>query len=358
MTYVREDRSLDLFTKKALIVVAIGIALALLWVVRDIVVLVFIAAVLAAGIAPAVHWVRVRWRFWFHRNLPRGRAVMIVYLPFVIIVVTLLLVLVPRLISDWRQLSVQLPVIVEQNLVEPLEKYIPMTQVRQALREGIEVPQATVFIYVRSAAMAIASIIAILFMIAYMLIDAERLRNLLLLIYPADVRGERRRTLIRMARRMSSWLGGQIILAAIIGVMTFAALVALRIPYALPLAILAAFGELIPVIGPILGAVPALAMALLSSPWQFWSLLIFAVLLQKLENLFIAPRVMSSKVSVSPLAIIIAFMVGATLLGIVGAIMAIPVAAIAQVALDEVFVQRRERRLDLERSGTLLRRVD
>src|SRR5687767_12098877 len=78
MTYVREDRSLELFTKKALIVVAIGIALALLWIVRDIVVLVFIAAVLAAGIAPAVHWVRLRWRYWFHRHLPRGKAVMIV----------------------------------------------------------------------------------------------------------------------------------------------------------------------------------------------------------------------------------------------------------------------------------------
>lgn len=358
MTYVKEERSLELFTKKVLILVAIGLALVLLWVVRDIVVLVFIAAVLAAGIAPAVHWVRVRWRFWFRRNLARGKAVMIVYLPFAIIMVTLLLVLVPRIISDWRQLSAQLPALVEQNLVKPLEKYVPMDPVRQALREGIDVPQSTVFIYVRSAAMAIASIIAVLFMVAYMLIDAERLRNLLLLVYPADVRGDRRRTLIRMANRMSSWLAGQLILAAIIGIVTFVALLALKIPYALPLAILAAFGELIPVLGPILGAIPGLAMALLSSPWQFWSFLLFAILLQKVENLFIAPRVMSSKVSISPLAIIIAFMIGASLLGIAGAIMAIPVAAIAQVALDEGFVQPRERRQDVERAGTLLRRVD
>jgi predicted PurR-regulated permease PerM len=80
--------------------------------------------------------------------------------------------------------------------------------------------------------------------------------------------------------------------------------------------------------------------------------------LQKAENLFIVPRVMSRKVSISPLAVFIAFMIGASLLGIVGAIMAIPVAAIAQVAFDEVFVSRRERRQDLDRAGTLLRKAD
>ena len=67
---------------------------------------------------------------------------------------------------------------------------------------------------------------------------------------------------------------------------------------------------------------------------------------------------MSKKVSISPLAVFIAFMIGASLLGIVGAIMAIPVAAIVQVAFDEAFVARRERRQDLERAGTLLRKAD
>jgi predicted PurR-regulated permease PerM len=117
-------------------------------------------------------------------------------------------------------------------------------------------------------------------------------------------------------------------------------------------------GELIPVIGPTIGAVPALAIALLHSRWQFWAVLAFAFLLQKAENWFIVPRVMSKKVAVSPLAIFVAFMIGASLLGVIGAIIAIPVAAIVQVAFEEVFVKRRERRLDLDRSGTLLRKAD
>jgi predicted PurR-regulated permease PerM len=210
----------------------------------------------------------------------------------------------------------------------------------------------------RNAAAAIASIFAVLFMVAYMLIDAERLRNLFLLIYRPEVRGKRRRTLMRIAKRMSGWLSAQLLLSLIIGVATFIGLTALRIPYALPLAIIAAVGELIPAIGPTVGAVPALIIALLNSRWQFWSVLAFAFLLQKVENYFIVPRVMSSKVSISPLAIFIAFMIGGSLLGVVGAILAIPIAAIIQVAFDEAFVAHRERRQDSERPGTLLRKAD
>lgn len=354
--YIKDD--LQLFTKKVAVMAAFAAAAALLWLVRDIVLLIFVAAVLAAGIAPAVRRVRILARFWFRRRLERGTAVMIVYLPFVLLVVTVALVVVPQLVNDWQALSEQLPKVIEENVLRPLDRYIPVEPLRQILRDGIQLEGSSIFGYVRGVAVVIGGAIAVLFMVAYMLIDAERLRNLILLFYPAEVRGERRRTLSRMGRKMSSWLAGQLILAAVIGLATFCALLLLRIPYALPLAILAAVGELVPVIGPILGALPALAVALLSSSWQFWSVLLFAVLLQKFENLFIAPRVMARKVEVSPLAVFIAFMIGASLLGVLGAILAIPVAAILQVAIDEAFVSKRERRQDLERPGTLLRRVD
>ncbi len=359
--YPREEwRNIELetFAKKVAIVAAFGVLLLLLWVVREILILIFIAAVLAAGIAPAVYRVRVLSRFWFHRDIPRGTAVMVVYLPFLATMVLLLLFLVPRLFADWQTLSTQAPALIEKNILQPLDKYVSMDPVRDAMREGITVQRSTMIAYMRNAATGIASVVAVFFMVAYMLMDATRLRNLILLFYPADVRAERRRTLNRMARRMSSWLSGQLLLAAIIGVSTFLFLLFLRLPYALPLAILAAFGEMIPVLGPILGTTPALLIATLHSKWQFWAMLLFAVLLQKFENLFIAPKVMARKVRVSALAVFIAFMIGASLLGIVGAILAVPVAAIVQVAFDEMFVSRRERRQDRDRAGTLRRRAD
>ncbi|MDQ3282806.1 MAG: AI-2E family transporter [Acidobacteriota bacterium] len=354
----RPRSELELFTKKVLIVAGIAALAALLWFARDILLLVSVAAALAAGIAPAVWRVRVYWRYQFHRKLSRGSAVMIVYLPLLIGVVSFFALVIPHLIADTRDLARQLPALVDRNILVPLERYVPMGAVRAQLEHGVAVPRATVFAYARNVATVIASLFAVMFMVAYMLIDAERLRNLFLLIYPPEVRGDRRRALMRVANRMSSWLSGQLLLSVIIGVATFVALVALRIPYALPLAILSAVGELIPVIGPTVGAIPVLAIALLHSRWQFWSYLVFAVLLQKAENLFIVPRIMSKKVSISPLAVFIAFMIGGSLLGIIGAIMAVPFAAIIQVAFDEAFVSRRERRLNVDRAGTLLRKAD
>lgn len=354
----RPRGELELFTRKVLIIIMIAAVAALLWFTRDVLVLVFIAAVLAAGISPAVRRVRILWRYQFRRKLSRGTAVMIVYLPLLVTVIIVGIVVVPHFIADTRELTRRLPELIEQNILTPLERYVPVAPIREELRGGIELPRSRVFSYMRNAAAAIASIFAVLFMVAYMLIDAERLRNLFLLVYPPEVRGQRRRTLIRIGKRMSAWLSAQLLLCVIIGVSTFVGLTLLRVPYALPLAIIAGVGELIPAIGPTVGAVPALIVALLSSRWQFWAVLIFAVLLQKVENYFIVPRVMARKVSVSPLAVFIAFMIGASLLGVMGAIMAIPVAAIMQVAFDEAFVARRERRQDVERSGTLLRKAD
>ena len=350
---------LELFTRKVLIVMAAATAALLMWNARDVLLLIFIAAVIAAGIAPVVRRLRILWRYQFRRPLSRGAAVMIVYLPFLLAVLLFGIVIVPRFIVDMQELGGRMPALIEQNILQPAERYgIPVGVVRTELSDGIELPRSRVFAYMRNAAAAVASVFAVLFMVAYMLIDGERLRNLFLLVYPPEVRGERQATMRRIARKMTSWLSGQLLLSAIIGITTFIGLTALRIPYALPLAIIAAVGELIPLIGPTVGAVPALAVALLHSRWQFWAVLIFAVVLQKAENWFIVPRVMSRKVSVSPLAVFVAFMIGASLLGVIGAIIAIPVAAILQVAFEEAFVARRERRLDLERAGTLLRKAD
>jgi predicted PurR-regulated permease PerM len=337
---------LETFTKKALVVVALAIALSLLWFTRRILILVFIAAVLAAGISPVVHRVRVVGRRFLHRNMPRGTAILIVFFPFLILVVFLGITIVPRVISDTHALSAQLPTLLARLLPPRVHEYL----------RGVVVQRSSVFIFVRGAASAIASVAAILFMVVYMLIDAHRLRNMILLLYPENVRGERRRVMKRIARRMTAWLSGQLVLCGVFGIATFIGLIVLRIPYALPLALLATIGELVPVIGPIMAAIPALAIAILQSRWQFWSVLAIALVLQKIENFFIAPRVMARKLRISPLSVFIAFMIGGSLLGIAGAIMAIPVAAILQVTFDEVFVKRRERRQDVMRAGVLVRR--
>jgi predicted PurR-regulated permease PerM len=354
----RDD--LSLFVSKLFIAVAFGLVLIVLWRVRHVLTLILIAAVIAAGIAPAVRRVQIRGRFHLRRRIARGTAAVIVYFPFLFLVALLAALTIPALMVDTRDLFRELPPLIDQKLLKPLERYVEVNQARTFLYEkGRDaLAELPILGYLKGAAGVIASVVAVLFMVIYMLIDADRLRNLFLLFYPAHERSDKRRVIDRMGRRMSSWLSAQLLLAGIIGVTTFVVLLLLRIPYALPLALVAAVGEMVPVIGPVLGAVPALAVAMFQSPVQFWAVLLMAILIQQVENYFLVPRLMAKKVAVSPLGVFIAFMMGASLLGIIGAMLAVPMAAVVQVAFEEGFLRQRERRQDTERAGTLARSND
>lgn len=356
---VRTD-SLKLFAKKVGIVLLFAMGLLFLYSIRRVVILLFIAAVLAAGISPIVKRVMLLVRHHTGRRIQRGTAVILVYLPFLIGAILLGVFTIPLLLEESQQLAQDLPKLLGEKVLDPLSKYIPTEKLREMLdpKKSGALENLPIFGYIRKAGGLVASLVAILFLIFYMLIDAERLRNLFLLFYPARDRGEKRRQVIRISRKMSSWLQGQLLLALIIAGATFVGLLALGIPYAFLLAILAGIGEVVPVIGPIVGAIPAVAVALFKSDWQFWAVLAMAILIQQFENLFLVPRIMGKKIAVSPLAVFVAFMCGAVLFGIVGAMLAIPVVAIIQVAFDEGFVSRRERRQNLERPGTLAKGND
>ncbi|MFN2238100.1 MAG: AI-2E family transporter [Thermoanaerobaculia bacterium] len=349
---IGSNGELLLFAKKMLIFFGVAIAVVFLWEIRRILILLFIAGVLAAGISPAVHQVRVRTRHYLGKRIRRGTAVILVYVPFLVTAVLFAVFGLPVVLVEGRDLAVQLPALIDQHILTPLGRMLPVDEMRKML--STEAQGIPVFGYLRSAVTLIASIVIVLALIVYIMIDAERLRNLFLLFYPAEERGKKRRTARRISRRMSSWLAGQLTLSLIVGLATLVVLTALRIPYAIPLAIVAAVGEMIPIVGPILSAVPALIVALFLSPWQFWSVLAAAILIQQVENYFLVPRIMSDKVSVSPLAVFVAFLVGGSMLGVVGAILAIPAAAIVQVAFEEGFLTQRERRRDRGRRGTLL----
>jgi predicted PurR-regulated permease PerM len=348
-----EESELHLFTRKVLIVAAVAVGLVFLWSIRRVVILILIAGILAAGVSPAVHRVRVFARHYLGRRIQRGTAVVLVYVPFITAAALFAFFGLPHVLVEGREMAERLPVLIEEKILTPLAPYIPADEVRKVIRPDTE--DVNVFPYIKSAVNLVASIVIVLVLIVYMMVDAERLRNLFLLLYPARERGRRQKTILRLSRRMSSWVAGQLLLALIVGSATFVLLAALRIPYAFPLAIVAGIGEMIPVVGPIVSAIPAVILALFLSPWQFWGVLAGAILIQQLENYLLVPRIMGQKISVSPLAIFVAFLIGGSLLGIVGAILAIPVSAIIQVTFEEAFVAQRERRQDPGRKGRLVR---
>ena len=347
-TGLSDQDQLRVFAKK----LGLVLLLLVLWQIREIVILLLVSGILAAGIAPLVARVRVVARHRLHRRMPRSAAVLLVYLPILLAATLLLFFGLPFLLEQSRSLVNDLPRLLDERVFTPLERYIPMDDFRAMVRRPA-VDDQPVVTYVRGAATVLASTIAVLFIVFYMLIDAERLKNFFLLAFPSNERAANKALVRRMGRRMSAWLAAQLLLAFLIGGATFVVLLVLRIPYALPLAVFAAIGEMIPVVGPILGAIPALAVALFQSPSQFWWFLAAAVVIQQVENLVLVPRLMGNQLHVSPLGIFVAFLIGASLLGIIGAILAAPMAAAAQLIIDQLYVARRERRQESSRRGAI-----
>jgi len=135
--------------------------------------------------------------------------------------------------------------------------------------------------------------------------------------------------------KVSAWLGGQLLLGAIIGTTSAIGLWAIGVPFFYVLALISGIGEMIPVVGPILSAIPALAVASTISLKTVLLVLLFFFLQQQFENHVLVPKVMSRQVGVSAVTVIVALLIGGDLLGIVGAILAVPTAAILLVIASE-----------------------
>jgi predicted PurR-regulated permease PerM len=133
------------------------------------------------------------------------------------------------------------------------------------------------------------------------------------------------------------------LLAGTIGVTSAIGLWALGIPFFYVLALLSALGEMIPIVGPILAAIPAIAIASTVSMKKVLFVVIFFVLQQQLENHILVPKIMSRQVGVSPVTVIVSLLIGGSLLGIVGAILAVPTAAILQVVAGELLADESQK---------------
>jgi predicted PurR-regulated permease PerM len=161
------------------------------------------------------------------------------------------------------------------------------------------------------------------------------MRQSMLRLFPAERRAAVASASRDITVKVSAWLGGQLLLGGIIGVTTAIALWLMGIPFFYVLALIAGIGELIPVIGPIISSIPAIAIAATISYQKAFLVLLFFVLQQQFENHVLVPKIMERQVGVSAVTVIVALMVGADLLGILGAILAVPSAAILQVVFNE-----------------------
>jgi len=342
-----------------LTVVALLVALILLWQVRTFVGWFVIALFLAAVLNPAVNWLQRR-----HRLIKRPLAIALAYLGLLVVLFFVVGIFLPLLIDQINGLTkfvtaaAQAPEgptqyikgLAKQNgLGGLLQRFdTQLADLRKQLGEVVgNLFSATGQIAI-SAAGFLAALATVLTLTFFLILGGERYVNAGVGLFSERHRPLVRRILGQAAGAVSGYVTGNLAISVICGVSTFVVLLLLGMPYAAPLALLVAVLDLVPLVGATLGGALLVIVGLFVEPWKAIVLLVFVLVYQQVESNMLQPLVYSKAVQLNGLVILIALLVGGQLLGIPGALLAIPVAEIIRIVITEILAYRRTTQEDEE----------
>ena len=312
--------------------------------VRNVLLLLYMSGLFAIGFSPIIRLIeKQRLLPVGHRRFPRWLAILVLYLFIIGTLVGIGMLVFPPLYEQGKELVDQAPQMfdrAQQFLIDRglLKEHITIQQAveRAPVGEGEGGATKTVFGAVMGVLGGIFGFLTILILTFYILVDADNLRDAMLQLFSKEERPRVAAASKEIVGKVSAWLGGQLLLAGIIGVTSAIGLWALGVPFFYVLALISAIGEMIPIVGPFLAAIPAIAVASTVSFQKVVLVIIFFVVQQQIENHVLVPKVMERQVGVSAVTVVVALLIGGNLLGIVGAILAVPTAAILQVLFAEV----------------------
>ncbi len=155
-------------------------------------------------------------------------------------------------------------------------------------------------------------------------------------LFPKDSQDEVEDIILKVEEKLGSWLRGQITLSVTIGLLTWIALTIAGVDYALPLALMAGLLEILPTIGPIIAAVPAIIVALSDDPTKALIVLVIYIVIQLFENHVLVPRIMAKAVGLNPLVVLLGIIIGAKLLGVAGALLSVPFISLITVVVNTI----------------------
>ncbi|RMH57247.1 MAG: AI-2E family transporter [Candidatus Hydrogenedentota bacterium] len=301
----------------------------------------------------------------FRLKFRRSRAVTVVLIFFACFVLLVLLLILPPLIRQSVDFVSAVPDYVS-NLRGQVERWAEGRRfppaVRQAIDEGLSIaaekareaaPEIAAFLgnlFVASVSSALGilsfffSTLIFLFVFFFFLRDYHRLRDAMMTAVPPRFRDRAERILREMSRNLRAVLRGQLVVAGIMAALYAVGLLFVGIPYAIPIGILAGFGNFLPYIGPLFGLVPAVLLVFFEAGWVLGPALpglvgivvVFGIV-QFLEGFLLTPRLAGGAVGLGPVATLFAISAGGVLLGIFGVVAALPVAAMIKVLLKEIW---------------------
>jgi predicted PurR-regulated permease PerM len=335
-----------------LTVVVVLVALFLLWQVRTFVGWLVISLFLAAVLNPAVNWLQRR-----HRLIKRPLAIALTYLGVLVALLFVVGIFLPLLVDQingfikFVKTAAQAPEgptqyirgLAKQNgfggLLQRFDAQL--ADLRKQLGDLVgNLFSASGQIAV-SAAGFLAALATVLTLTFFLILGSERYVNAGVGLFAERHQPVVRRILEQAAGAVSGYISGNLAISVICGVTTFVVLLILGMPYPAPLALLVALLDLIPLVGATLGGALLVIVGLFVEPWKAVVLLIFVLVYQQVESNLLQPLVYSQAVQLNGLVILIALLVGGQLLGIPGALLAIPVAEIIRIVITEVGAYRR-----------------
>ena len=301
----------------------------------------FVAIVMGTVLRPAVTWLH-------RRGLPRISGAVLVFLLLLALLIGFALVLFPLIVEQGATIAGAVPgyyqSLREWMINSPIQWIMRLSEFLPATLPGLGATQQTgqqmrtfagqAMGYVASTAQVIFMATAILLLTFHWTLEGPRTIRSLLLLVPKGQRESIGELISAMETKVGSYIAGQGVLCLVIGLMALAAYLLIGLPNALVLALLAGVLEAVPMIGPLLGAIPAALVALSLSPAKLVWVIVATIVIQQLENSLLVPRVMRKAVGVNPFVSLLAIFAFSSFFGIAGALMAIPMAAIIQLLLD------------------------
>ncbi|OGF61885.1 hypothetical protein A2926_00670 [Candidatus Giovannonibacteria bacterium RIFCSPLOWO2_01_FULL_44_40] len=315
-----------------------------LWVLRDIIAVILISIVIASAIEPANH-------FFARFRVPRVLSVVLIYLSAFLLFSLIFYLVVPPLFGDILDFVNTLPSYIEQVLgpQSPLFLLLPelpgaltdfLTSLALSLERSIPAVTSGLFSAGASVFGGVLSFVLLIVISFYLSVQEHGIENFLRIITPLEHEFYILDLWRRSQRKIGRWLQGQILLGVLVGVIVFLGLTILDVKYAILLAILTATFEVIPVFGPIMAAIPAIAIALIQSPLLGLLVLGLYFVVQQFENHLIYPLVVRKTVGVPPLLVVLSLVIGGTLGGFFGLVLAVPAAAVLVEFLNDVSERR------------------
>ena len=320
-------------------VVFILLALVFAYLLRDVVMVILFAVIIASGITPFANWLdRVKF--------PRLLGVLLLYISVFVLAIFLLSLMIPFISGEMNQLVKDLPNFISKVSVS-LEKaqdvsgryvdfFSELQNMLDVVSNYLQTSSSSVFSLVVSIFGGIISFVSIIVISFYLSVMRGGIENFIRSVVPSKYEGEVIRVWRRSENKVGRWLQGQLLLALIVGVAVYVTLSLLGVRFALLLGIITMVLELVPTVGPVLSAIPGVILAFSQSPTLGLWVLIAYVVIQQLENHILVPIVLGKTTGLNPVVVIVALLIGVKLAGVIGMVLAVPVAAVLVEIIDEM----------------------